>query len=256
MPVSDRTKLLLTLLFTLGGVGLLGLAAANLVLWSTLVEVYAELNRVRRDPFERARYAEAEVPEKGSRPRVVLFGDSRMDDWRPPPSFSGVEVVNLGIGGQTSAQVLGRLEADVLPMKPDLVVIQVCMNDLKVMGRFEPERAAIVDTCVENVARMVERLEAAGVKAIVTTVFPVGPVDLKKRLTIWSGSVLDAVREANERLRRLRRPNLTLVDCDPLFSSSGRMRSPFAKDTYHLTEAGYRALGDYLAPKIYELVGG
>lgn len=221
---------------------------ANLVLWATLVEVYSELNRIRRNPFELGNYALTEVENVAGLRKVVFFGDSRIEDWSPMPKLRGVNAMNRGIGGQTSAQVLGRVRQHVLALHPDLVVLQVCVNDLKVLGAFEDEKEKLVEECVENITRIALALRPT--KVLVTTVFPVGPVDLMKRMTIWSDSVLSAVREVNERLRKLNLPNVQVIDCDPILSEHGRMRTPFARDTYHLTEAGYRALNHHLAPKI------
>jgi len=64
---------------------------------------------------------------------VVFFGDSRAYDWPAPSGLEGLEFVNRGIGNQTTAQVLGRFEAHIAPLHPQVVVLQVGINDLKLI---------------------------------------------------------------------------------------------------------------------------
>jgi acyl-CoA thioesterase-1 len=53
---------------------------------------------------------------------------SRLDEWKP----GRFEVHNLGMGGHTSAQGFDRLDEDVLPVLPGLVLIQFGFNDANV----------------------------------------------------------------------------------------------------------------------------
>jgi lysophospholipase L1-like esterase len=43
----------------------------------------------------------------------------------------GFSFVNRGINTQTSAQVLGRFDKHVVPLHPNIVIVQVGINDLK-----------------------------------------------------------------------------------------------------------------------------
>lgn len=103
------------------------------------------------DPFtqlitdEAARAAVAEAAGGGSLMRGPLrfvgLGDSNMFGWDNSPwSSIGESVVaasngkivhakNAGVGGQTSAQIHGRISSDALPFKPDVVIAQIGTND-------------------------------------------------------------------------------------------------------------------------------
>jgi len=70
--------------------------------------------------------------------------------------FSGVpiRVINRGIGGELALQTLARIERDVLPEKPDLVIWQLGTNS--VLRDLDPEIDA------EIAHRGIERLRASG----------------------------------------------------------------------------------------------
>ncbi len=53
---------------------------------------------------------------------------SRLDEWKP----GGFKVHNLGMGGHTSAQGFDRLDEDLLPVLPGLVLVQFGFNDANV----------------------------------------------------------------------------------------------------------------------------
>jgi len=47
-----------------------------------------------------------------------------------PEGYDKIEVVNLGVGGYTSAEVLAELHFYALPLEPDVVLIQSSINDV------------------------------------------------------------------------------------------------------------------------------
>lgn len=53
----------------------------------------------------------------------------KTDRYRPA-GWSDVEVLNLGVGGYTSAEVLSMLHFYALPLEPEAVLIQVALNDV------------------------------------------------------------------------------------------------------------------------------
>lgn len=67
----------------------------------------------------------AEVAPTDRWPTVL---QSQLDEWKP----DRFKVHNLGIGGHTSAQGFDRLDEDLLPVLPGLVLIQFGFNDANV----------------------------------------------------------------------------------------------------------------------------
>lgn len=65
-----------------------------------------------------------------SKSRVIFFGDSITDFWRLNEYFPDRGFVNRGISGQITGEMLGRLKADVINLRPSVVVILAGTNDL------------------------------------------------------------------------------------------------------------------------------
>jgi len=72
--------------------------------------------------------------------RIVCLGDSLtygvgaskgLDFPSRLAEITGIEVINSGVSGNTTADALARLEADVLEYEPDVVLITLGGNDLK-----------------------------------------------------------------------------------------------------------------------------
>jgi lysophospholipase L1-like esterase len=89
-----------------------------------------------RDPDrdQLARYAEANrkvPPPQPGRQRVVFLGASITEFWRLNEYFPPErDFLNRGIAGQITGQLLGRMKADVIDLKPAAVVVQASSNDI------------------------------------------------------------------------------------------------------------------------------
>ena len=117
---------------------------------------------------------------------IVTFGDSttapRTVDGQPLYIYSNIlrdelpgkgvnaDVINAGIGGNTTADAIARLDSDVRSYDPDVVVVQFGINDSKVevsQGATTP-RVDLADY-VANLTTIVETLKADGVRVILMT---------------------------------------------------------------------------------------
>lgn len=206
--------------------------------------LYKEVQRVRLDPLGLDVYdgRRAVLPAAG--PRVVLYGDSRVQQW-VPPRIAGATILNRGVGGQTSAQALGRLRYDVLPLKPDVVVIQVGINDLKTVPLF-PERAhEIIARCQSRILEMAQIVERSGAQVVLTTVLPVAKPSLGKEHK--SRQIQAAVESVNTFILSQRREGFEVLDVAAMVADErGNVASAFSKDELHLSRDGYAAINPAL----------
>lgn len=235
---------------------LCGSLGLNLLLYREAVGTYRELQSVRLDPT-RAAHFESEnaalpspTPGKG---RVIFFGDSRIEMWRPLPEAAELELINRGWGGETTGQALLRVERDVLALQPDVVVIQLGINDLKAVGVLPDAEDAIRERCAGNVKTIVDAIASRDVSVLLLTVFPVGPVS-PARWPVWSDATLGMVAEVNSTLQSLSGPRVRVLNCDEVLAEGGRVRDGFAIDAFHLRRNAYQALNAVVAPEIARLM--
>ena len=120
------------------------------------------------DPSNLARYAEANArlgAPKPDKARVIFLGDSITDLWRLNEYFPDRDFVNRGISGQTSGQMLGRLEADVIRLRPAAVLVLGGTNDIA--------RGIPLSSIEDNLTMIADLADLHGIKVILASVLPV-----------------------------------------------------------------------------------
>jgi lysophospholipase L1-like esterase len=230
--------------------------SANFMLYRQTMIEYSELQRVHLDPTHARVYVPANQAlwdKPLNAKRVVMFGDSRIEMWHPVPAIPGCQFVNRGVGGQTTAEIQQRVDRDVIALHPDLVVIEMGVNNLKTLGVFPEREDEIVKSCDEQTDLILKSLSDHHIPVVMLTIFPVGSVPWVRRST-WSDRIPVAVEAYNRRLLELKRLGLTVIDCDPALAVGGRMNPRYAVDTLHVNEAGYGALNQLIEPTLGRLL--
>jgi len=126
-----------------------------------------QLRNPDRDNLKR--YAEANEklgPPSAQKPRAVFLGDSITDGWRLNEYYgSDRDFVNRGIGGQITGQMLGRMKADVIDLKPRLVLVLAGTNDLA--------RGTALSTIENNLSMIADLAEAHHILPLFASLLPV-----------------------------------------------------------------------------------
>lgn len=101
--------------------------------------------------------------------RIVFMGDSITEFWSSvqPDFFLGKNYINRGISGQTTPQMLLRFRADVINLKPKLVVLLAGGNDIA--GNTGPSTLEMIQN---NIFSMIELAQAHHIKPILCSVLP------------------------------------------------------------------------------------
>lgn len=180
------------------------------------------------------REANRKLIASGTRPEVVMIGDSLTTGW-PETLLPGPQVVTRGVGGQASGQVLLRFRQDALALHPRLIHILVGTNDLA--GLTGP---MTLDQITGNLLDMVELAQAHGIRVILGTVPPARDFE-----GLRLGDPAPDIARLNRRLRQVAAErHLVLADYHAaLVGADGRPREDlYMDDGIHLTAQGYEAL--------------
>ena len=146
----------------------------------TLHDFAAKWMMQQDDLAEVERYREANaalIASTDKRPRVVLMGDSITDHWDALEAEQHPEllIVNRGIGGQNTSQMLLRFEDDVVALKPAVVVILGGTNDLRAyVGDPASVGASALARISRNITAMSDIAKGRGFKVVLATLPPVG----------------------------------------------------------------------------------
>ena len=185
------------------------------------------------DFSQRCKYAadNAALPAAGVH-RVVMFGDSITELWgMTDPAFFGNELLDRGISGQTTDQMLGRFRTDVIELHPEIVHILAGENDFA--GNTGPSSVAWVEG---NIKSMVELARSNGIRVVLASALPaarfgwrpeVDPVSAIAALNHW----LQAYAKAEK---------IEFVDYySVLQDQQHAFKKEFSGDGVHPNAAGY-----------------
>jgi lysophospholipase L1-like esterase len=225
---------------------LLASVILNFVLYNFSQRYYRDLNRTRLDPLNLSVYPQVDKMEIDTENLVVVFfGDSRAHDWIHP-KIDGYHFVNRGIGAQTSAQVAARFNQHIKPLNPDIIILQVGINDLKAIPLFPGQKDAIVSQCKENIRQIISNSLNQGAIVVLTTIFPLGILPIERRL-VWSDDVSKAIDEVNRFFYSLQGEGVIVFDTASILANdNGIVRREYSKDFLHLNDSGYLALNEGL----------
>lgn len=168
-------------------------------------------------------------------PRVVFLGDSITENWSDgDPTLFSDAVIDRGISGQTSSQILLRFYADVVALHPAVVHLMAGTNDLA------QNEGPISDVDVlGNIRAMIDLAEANHIRVVLASIPPMAKVALRPNIE-------PAARVAafNDSLRRLAKERgVVFVDYyDVLKDPAGGMLAKFTNDGVHPNRNGYAAM--------------
>jgi lysophospholipase L1-like esterase len=200
----------------------------------------------------------AQVQASAVEPRTLLIlGASYAMGWGSPalPGFD--RVVNRGVGGEETGDMLARFATDVVAARPKAVLIWGHVNNIT---RARPEKIEDAKKAArEHYTDMLGQARAAGIEPIFATEIPwTEPGGFLNTLYGWYAAIVGKtsyatrvsahVHEVNEFLKSLcQRENCRVLDFEAAFATDGGTRKPeyAAEDGSHISQAGYEALTAY-----------
>ena len=205
----------------------------------TSVLLLISMNHVnaQKDWADLNRYGQAnrDLPEplKGEN-RVVFMGNSITDAW-PAVFFENKPYFNRGISGQTTPQMLLRFRADVINLKPKVVVILAGINDIA--GNTGPSTLEMI---TDNIASMCELATANNIKVILCSVLPANTFPWKPGI-----EPADSIIELNRRYKNYanKKGYIYLDYYTPMVDAEKGLKSVYAADAVHPNEEGYKVMG-------------
>jgi acyl-CoA thioesterase I len=195
--------------------------------------------------------------------RIVCLGDSITEAGEEPGGYvdlvrkaladadgRSIEVVNAGIGGHKSSDMLGRFQRDVVAQRPDLVTISCGINDVwHGFDEFHPDgggpKSVPLPAYRKNVQAMVEAAQGERILPVLlsTTIIGEDPHSPGNRLLRDYNEVLRHIAGlAGCRFIDLMTPFLDAVE-------AARAENPalglaLTTDGVHLNDAGNRLMAE------------
>ncbi|TGX55676.1 GDSL family lipase [Sphingomonas gei] len=177
----------------------------------------------------------------GTKTNIVFMGDSITEGWRRQrPGFFKPGRVGRGISGQTTPQMVLRMMADVVALKPRYLHIMAATND--VAGNTGPMTLA---QTFDNFRMMIAIAQANRIEVLLASVPPADRFP-------WRPGVetVKPIRAINAWLKRYAKTaGATWIDYWPVLAdANGAMRPGLANDGVHPTEQGYDLMATVIEP--------
>jgi lysophospholipase L1-like esterase len=192
---------------------------------------------------------------------IVLLGASYAAGLKIE-TLAGTPLINQGVGGQQSFEMLARFDDDVVSLEPATVILWGFINDI-----FRAERSTIETTLEKTRAsylEMISRARAHGIEPVLATEITMSPrPGLKESAMTFIGKIAGKesyqdyinshVIATNQWLKETAAEHgLLVLDLQPLLSDGGIMRKrKYAQDDgSHLSDEAYRIIAEYMEAKL------
>ncbi|WP_186306561.1 GDSL-type esterase/lipase family protein [Siminovitchia fortis] len=157
---------------------------------------------------------------------IVFLGDSLTFRTEWSELFPGKTVINRGIGSDTTAGVLDRLDG-VITAQPEKIFLLIGVNDLKSQS---------VSATIQNYSKIINRVQSGSPN---TEIFiqSLLPVNNKKYGRILTN---DKIKKLNNELRSLADDaGVQYIDLYSNFAKNDQLPEEYTIDGIHLTGKGY-----------------
>ena len=187
------------------------------------------------------------ILESGQK-RIVFMGDSITEFWSDlcPEFFAGKPYVNRGISGQTTPQMLIRFRADVIALKPSVVVLLAGANDIA--GNKGPSTLEMI---LNNIISITELSKANQIEVILCSLLPA--YDFPWKTGSFPAEKMDTF---NAMLKKYADENdiLYLDYYSALVDERKGLKAAYADDGVHPNKAGYEVMGPIVDKGIEKII--
>ena len=166
--------------------------------------------------------------------KIVLIGDSITESWKgySPEFFAeNPRLINKGVSGETTPQILDRFNNDVVSFEPELVIILAGINDIAQNTGY----ISIPETFT-NIINMVEIANSYNITPVLCSVLPASKIAWKPEI-----KSADLVIELNDKLKDYcTENNIAYVDYfSSMVGENKELRSDLTYDGVHPDKKGY-----------------
>lgn len=181
---------------------------------------------------------------------ILLLGDSITEGWNNNTlwhdRYPRLTIVNFGVGGDTTANLLWRIQNGELgKLKPRVVILMIGINNL---GRNDDDPPMVVVGIRAIVSELQAKLPAS--KIVVLGLLPSGQEPKTK--------LRKQIKEVNRRTRRTLNDGFSIFVEDvgaSMLEPDGTIAPETMADFLHPTPQGYQRLADAIFSRLDRLVG-
>lgn len=158
----------------------------------------------------------------------IFLGDSITEGYNLDQYYSNYPVVNSGVGGYTTDQILEKLDKMVYRYNPTKVFLLIGTNDIA-QDRSQEHIINNIKQIIDNIKKNRRYTEI-----YVESIYPINPRKEKLRDNGLINSINNDIKQLCEER------DVTYINVhDLLIDDQGNLKSEYSNDGLHLTEKGY-----------------
>ena len=166
---------------------------------------------------------------------IVFFGDSITNKYKVEEFFPNSHVVNSGISGDKSSDLIERLD-DVYKYNPSKVFLLIGINDLN--------NDVDQDEILNNIQKIVNGIKTNRkyTKIYIESVYPINRNSFNEKDYSFNEDITnDTIKDFNNKLKNLCKENkINYVNVyDNLLDSDGNLKDIYTVEGLHLNDLGY-----------------
>ena len=179
---------------------------------------------------------------------IVFVGDS-IFDWYPTEKiFSDLPIVNTGIAGNVTTDILNNIEKRIYQYNPTKVFINIGTNDIQ----FEDDSEEKNEEVANNIIKIAEETKKHWQKSeiYIVSIYPVN-----NNYGEAKGRHISEIKSINSKLEAycIDKDNITYIDVFDEFKNDEEMLdTDYTNDGLHPNGLGYAKLTEILMKYIYE----
>ena len=176
-------------------------------------------------------------------PNYVFLGDSITALYDLNKYYDGLPVVNSGISGETTDDIVNNLQDRVYKYNPSKVIILIGINDI--------ERKISKEKTIENITKIVTQIKdnKPNCEIYLESIYPVNNSNEEKINHSMVGiRTNEQVKSLNEDLVKLsKKEKINYIDLyDKLLDKNGNLKIEYTKEGLHMSDEGYEIITKYI----------
>lgn len=164
---------------------------------------------------------------------IVFFGDSITEQYKLDKFFHEPYIINKGVGGDKTEDLLERIEKDVYQYNPSDVIILVGINDI-LHDINDDDILLNIETIVNDI-----KLNRPAANIFVESIYPINEklINENKEHKVYNKNI----KSINKEIKQMCLQNgITYINVfDSLTDEEGNLKRLYTKEGLHLTNLGY-----------------
>lgn len=191
----------------------------------------------------------AELTSSTQKNGVVFVGDSIFELYKLDKYYKGKDYINRGISSNKSADVLARLQSNVIDLKPNMVIIHVGTNDI---GHFVSD-----EDYLYNMSQIIDNIQTQlpECKILIDSIYPTRRLNNYNSINLTKTRDNKKIRNVNEKLKNLCVvKNVKYINTHNQLLNGEELHRDYTIDGLHLNDLGYKVASNEITKEINQLL--